>query len=228
MPGRDWPGVFIVFEGSDGAGKTTQLQMLHEALVERGYLIVCSREPGGTVIGEAIREILHARHHTEMDPGTSLFLFSGSRRQLVVEVLAPALAKENVVVLLDRYWMSTIAYQSRGGGVDHAEATVVTNIACGDYLVPDLVIYIDITAEVGQHRQRIGAQKEEREWNRWDEKKIDYHRRTREAYLKMARANPDWWASFDGLLHPEELHQQILERVLTLLQKQETRAGWSR
>ena len=144
-----YSGKFITFEGPDGSGKTTQITMLANLLQERGYSVFLTREPGGTSIGEKIRQILHDPDNTEMIPRAEILLYSASRAQLVDEVIRPRL-ESGEVVLCDRFYDSTFAYQGHGRGLSLEQLRQITEFAVGG-LCPDLTIYIDINPAEGQH-----------------------------------------------------------------------------
>jgi dTMP kinase len=141
-------GLFVTFEGPDGSGKTTQAQLLYEYLQECGYPVFLTREPGGTGIGDQIREVLHSLENTEMLPQAEILLYSASRAQLVGQIICPHLDRGEIV-LCDRYADSTLAYQGYGHGLDLQVLRVITSFATGG-LKPDLTIYLDIEVEEGR------------------------------------------------------------------------------
>ena len=144
--------MLITFEGPDGSGKTTQLTLLTEFLAQQGYSLIHVREPGGTRIGEQIRDVLHAIDNQEMRPRAEVLLYSAARAQLVEEVIRPALA-EGRIVLCDRFYDSTFAYQGYGHGLDPDALRQLTAFATGG-LKPDLTLYIDIAPEEGLKRRQ--------------------------------------------------------------------------
>jgi dTMP kinase len=184
-------GLFITFEGPDGSGKTTQAQLLYEYLQERGYPVFLTREPGGTSIGDQIREVLHSLENTEMLPQTEILLYSASRAQLVGQIIRPHLARGEIV-LCDRYADSTLAYQGYGHGLDLQVLQAITTFATGG-LKPDLTIYLDIDVEEGLRRKLAAHRDREAEWNRMDQQELAFHRRVRKGYLQMAAAEPERW-----------------------------------
>jgi dTMP kinase len=184
-------GLFITFEGPDGSGKTTQAQLLYEYLQERGYPVFLTREPGGTSIGDQIREVLHSLENTEMLPQTEILLYSASRAQLVGQIIRSHLARGEIV-LCDRYADSTLAYQGYGHGLDLQVLQAITTFATGG-LKPDLTIYLDIDVEEGLRRKLAAHRDREAEWNRMDQQELAFHRRVRKGYLQMAAAEPERW-----------------------------------
>jgi dTMP kinase len=188
--------LFITFEGPDGSGKTTQAQLLYEYLQERGYPVFLTREPGGTGIGDQIREVLHSLENTEMLPQTEILLYSASRAQLVGQIIRPHLARGEIV-LCDRYADSTLAYQGYGHGLDLQVLQVITAFATGG-LKPDLTIYLDIDVGEGLRRKLAAYQAGEAEWNRMDQQELAFHRRVRQGYLQMVAAEPERWVVIEA------------------------------
>lgn len=148
--------LFITFEGPEGSGKSTQARLLYERLHTRGYPVVLVREPGGTRISDLIRRIVLDLQHTEMAPTTETLLFSAARAQLVSEVIQPYL-DQGGIVLCDRYADSTYAHQGYGLGRDLDELRAITAIATGG-LLPDITIYLNLSAREGLERKRIKEQ----------------------------------------------------------------------
>jgi len=198
--------MFITFEGPDGSGKSTQIKLLAEFLQARGRAVVLTREPGGTGIGEQIREVVLSNKNHAITSETEALLFSAARAQIVREIILPALAAGKIV-LCDRYADSTMAYQGYGLGLDHAALTAITRFATGG-LVPDLTFYIDVPVEVGIARKQRG------ETNRLDEKALAYHQRVRAGFLEMARGEPSRWIVVDGTQAIERVQNEIRGRVL--------------
>jgi len=206
--------VFVTFEGPDGSGKSTQSVLLERALHARGLRVVCTREPGGTAIGEQIRAVLHSHANTAMVPAAEVLLYSADRAQHVSEVIRPALARGDVVIC-DRYAESTLAYQGYGRGLDMEALRRITAFAIGE-LWPDLVVYLDLDVELGLQRkqQQVAGGGE---WNRMDQESLVFHRRVREGYLAMARAEPTRWLVVDATQPIEAIHRLICERIDELL-----------
>lgn len=207
---------FITFEGPDGSGKTTQIQALYEYLKGRGYTVLLTHEPGGTDIGERIRDVLHDLENVAMLPKTEALLFSASRAQIVGEIIRPALERGEIVIC-DRYADSTIAYQGYGHGLDLDLLRAITNFATGG-LKPDLTIYLDIDAEEGLRRKRKAFLAGEAEWTRMDQKEVAFHRRVRAGYLEMAAAEPGRWVVLNATRPIAEIQQAIRREVDRILE----------
>jgi len=199
--------LFITLEGPDGSGKTTQARLLAHWLQEEGHPVVLVREPGGTTIGERIREVLHDPAHTGMSPWTEVFLYCAARAQLVAEIIRPALAAGQTV-LCDRYADSTLAYQGYGRGLDLDALRLVLYLATGG-LTPDLTFCLDISPEEGLARRRAGGG----EWNRLDQETVDFHRRVRTGYLELAGLEPQRWIVVDAA-RPVDAVQADLRALL--------------
>lgn len=171
-------GFLVSLEGPEGAGKTSVLEALIPILEDRGIAVLSTREPGGVLIGEKIREVILDPSHTEMDPKTELLLYIASRRQHLVEKVLPALAAGKLVIM-DRFIDSSVAYQGFGRGLD-IEAIDWLNEFATDGLKPDLTLYFDIEVEEGL--ARIAANSN-REVNRLDLEGLDLHKKVRQGYL---------------------------------------------
>jgi dTMP kinase len=185
--------MLVTFEGPDGSGKTTQMALLAEFLTGQGYAPVQVREPGGTPIGEQIREVLHHIENREMQPRAEVLLYSAARAQLVEQVIRPALA-EGRIVLCDRFYDSTFAYQGFGHGLDSGALRQLTEFATGG-LTPDLTLYIDIAPEEGLKRRQRNAVGE---WNRLDALGLEFHRRVYAGYQQLIAHEPGRWVKIDG------------------------------
>lgn len=207
--------LFVTFEGPDGSGKTTQIRLLRAYLKEKGYLVYQTREPGGTSIGDQIRQVLHDTANIEMQATTEILLYSASRAQLVEEVIRPALARDQIV-LSDRYAESTLAYQGYGRRLDLDTLQTITAFATGG-LQPDLIVYLDIPTEEGLLRKQRAHETENAEWNRMDQQAMDFHRRARQGYLHLAEEEPDRWLIVDARQPVEAIQQVIRKKVLDLL-----------
>lgn len=203
--------LFVTFEGPEGAGKTSQIVQLAAFLRERGVEVVVTREPGGTSIGDQIRDTLHDTANSEMDPRAEVLLYSASRAQLVSELIRPALAR-GAVVLCDRYADSTIAYQGYGRGLDLEELRALTTFATGG-LTPDLTILLDLDVRTGLSRRRTFGE----EMNRLDLETVAFHERVRQGYHTLAADEPERWLTVDADRPPnvvqEDLRHIITERV---------------
>jgi dTMP kinase len=207
IEGSERLSLFITFEGPEGSGKTTQAQLLYEYLQERGYPVFLTREPGGTGIGDQIREVLHSLENTEMLPRTEILLYSASRAQLVGQIIRPHLDRGEIV-LCDRYADSTLAYQGYGHGLNLQVLQVITAFATSG-LKPDLTIYLDIDVEEGLRRKLAAHQTGEAEWNRMDQQELAFHHRVREGYLQMAAAGPERWVVIEGA-QPVDVAQRTI------------------
>lgn len=198
--------LFITLEGPDGGGKSTQARLLVEHLTARGLPALLTREPGGTSIGDQIRRTLMDLGNTGMYARTEILLFSASRAQIVHELIRPRLEAGGVVVC-DRFYDSTLAYQGYGHGLDLAALRAITDFATGG-LRPDLTFLIDLPAEDGLRRRRHGGQ-----WNRLDAYDLGFHQRVRQGYFDLAAAEPDRWVTLDAT-RPVEVVQADLRRVV--------------
>lgn len=201
-------GKFIVFEGPDGSGKTTQLKLLAQKLVKFGYDVVTTREPGGTKISEDIRNILLDVKNTDMHSKTEAFLYASARAQHVEELIKPAL-KAGKMVLCDRFTDSTIAYQGYGRNLDKEFLTDINKLATGG-LKPDLTIILDLDPLLAKERIRKNREALE---DRIEQEKLDFHQRVRQGFLKLAQENPQKYLVIDGTLACEEIAQKVLDEV---------------
>ncbi len=211
--------LFITFEGPDGSGKTTQFKRLADHLRDRGCDVLAVREPGGTSIGEQIRDVLHSLVNKEMQPRTEILLYCASRAQLVGQVIRPHLQSGGIVVC-DRYADSTLAYQGYGHGLDLPTLRTILDFATGG-LRPDITFYLDINAEEGLKRRKAGGG----EWNRMDNLPVEFHRRVRAGYLEMVAQEPARWVVIDAAREAETIAkdiQEIMEKRLTSNVKRQT------
>ena len=205
--------MFITFEGPDGSGKTMQMEPTVQFLCEQGYSVFTAREPGGTAIGNQVREILMKMENTSMLPNAETLLFCAARAQLVEEVIRPRL-KKGEVVLLDRYADSTLAYQGYGHQNDIELIRKVLRFATGG-LVPDLTILFDLEPEIGLQRRQKGNG----EWNRMDAYQLEYHNRVRRGYLELAKKEPGRWRIVDAEQKPDMVQSQIKSILLIYISK---------
>ena len=205
-------GPFITFEGPEGSGKTTQIRRLADWLGDQGREVLTTREPGGTRIGEAIREVLLSPAHTEMCAEAEILLFSAARAQIVRETLQPHLARGGVV-LCDRFADSTLAYQGYGRLLDLDTLRQITLFATGG-LVPALTICLDLPVVEGLRRKQGGDQAE---WNRMERERLDFQERVRRGYLALAAAEPQRWFVLDARREIEVIQAEIRQRVAALL-----------
>lgn len=174
-------GTLVVFEGIDGSGKTTQLELLKHYLAKRGHRVLCTREPGGTRIGELIRQLLLDPANSELQPRTEAFLYASARAQHVAEKIKPALAAGQIV-LCDRFYHSTLAYQGQGRGLDRSFLYGLNSLATGG-LQPDLVFLLDLPPEEGL--VRLSSQGRIRD--RLEAETLAFFQRVREGFLALAR-----------------------------------------
>lgn len=208
-------GLFVTFEGPEGSGKTTQTQLLHDSLQQRGFQIVCTREPGGTQIGEQIRNIVHDRLNTALVPEAEILLYSAARAQHVAEVIRPAL-RRGAIVISDRYAESTFAYQGYGRGLDLGTLVAITQFATAG-LQPDLVIYLDLEVMAGLNRKQQDQALGKGEWNRMDEQSLAFYRRVREGYLALASQDKERWLLVDAAQPISDIHRIIMAKIQALL-----------
>lgn len=185
--------LFITFEGGEGSGKSSALRLLDERLRNEGYQTVVTREPGGTPIAEQIRNVILDKGNTKMDSRTEALLYAASRRQHLVEKVWPAI-KEGKLVLCDRYLDSSLAYQggARGLGIDEI---LNVNMFATEGTFPDLTLLFDIEPELGLERIAKNA---DREVNRLDLEKIEFHRGVRATFLSLAKRYPERFVVLDA------------------------------
>ncbi|MCI0553844.1 MAG: dTMP kinase [Anaerolineae bacterium] len=183
--------MFITLEGPEGSGKTSHIPPLVEYLRERGHIVFPTREPGGTSIGEQIREVIHDLKNVEMHPRTETLLYQAARVQIVEQVIKPRLAAGEIVIS-DRYYDSTIAYQGYGHQQDLEQVRTLVKYATGG-LIPDLTVLLDVDIEEGLKRK-----KKDNEWNRLDAYTVEFHQRVRAGYLEMVEHEPSRWMVVDA------------------------------
>jgi dTMP kinase len=198
--------MFITFEGSEGCGKTSQMKLLVDFLTGQGYAILHTREPGGTPIGDQVRDVIVNLSNTGMLPRTEILLFQASRAQLVGEVIRPYL-QTGGIVLCDRYGDSTLAYQGYGYQNDLAQLRHLVEFATGG-LKPDLTLLLDVDVEEGlRRRAKSGG------WNRLDAYDPEFYRRVRVGYFEMARLEPERWIVIDANRSFDWVQQKLREVV---------------
>jgi len=205
-------GLFVTFEGGEGAGKSTLAASLRDALKAEGRKVLFTREPGGTPFGEELRSLL-LHHHDHIADQAELFLFLASRIQHISELIEPAL-KRGELVLCDRFNDSTIAYQGQARGLGMEYVASCCKLACSDF-TPDLTFYVDIDPKLGLHRtekRRRGAAVD-----RLEKEALVFHEKVREGYLTLAKQNPSRIHTLDGTQEPNHLVSQ----ALTILKKHE-------
>ena len=206
--------MFITLEGPEGSGKTTAVEAAVKKLEEMGYQIVRTREPGGTPIAEQIRNVILDKNNTAMDGRTEALLYAASRRQHLVEKVWPAL-KEGKIVICDRYLDSSLAYQggARGLGVDEI---LNVNLFATENTWPDLTLLFDIKPEVGLARINANSN---REVNRLDLEKIDFHNKVRQSFLDLAKRFPERYVIIDASQSREEVAKATMDAILSRLCK---------
>ena len=199
-------GLFITFEGADGCGKTTQMELLAEYFSQKGLEIVITREPGGKGLGEQLRKIL-LNYDGEVSDKCESFLFLADRAQNIDTVVKPAI-ESGKIVLCDRHTDSTLAYQGYGRGLDISEITRLNSIATGD-IKPDLTLVFDIDVETSM--QRVGKEKD-----RMESAGIEFHNRVRNGYLKIAKNEPNRVKVIDASKSIEEVNKDVIQIVESL------------
>jgi len=206
-------GFFITFEGGEGCGKTTQIQLLNERLQSDilGHSPVITREPGGVPAAELIRGLLVTGDTDKWRPVTEAFLVSAARHEHVEQVIRPALAQSKIV-LCDRFIDSTLVYQGIVGGVDAGVIRHMNQIACGD-IYPDLTIILDMESRVGLARAQSRGAGEDR----FESKGLAFHQQVRAGFIEMAQANKDRCVLIDADRAPDEIADNIFEIVIQRL-----------
>ncbi len=206
-------GIFISMEGPDGSGKSTQIELLKSYLESKGYdEIIITREPGGTVISEAIRGIILNKDYSEMGYMTEALLYASARAQLVSEVIRPAL-EAGKAVISDRFVDSSAVYQgmARGLGVDVAYQI---NSYAIQGIMPQLTIHMDLPAKVG-----ISRKKEQAELDRMELETLEFHEKVAEGYRTLAKLAPERIRTIDATMSIEDIHEKIVSYVEDILSR---------
>ncbi len=203
--------MFITLEGPEGSGKTSQIPALREFICARGYDVLVTREPGGTDVGDQIRDVLMNLKNISIVPRTEILLFQAARAQHVEEVIRPALDAGKVVIC-DRFGDSTLAYQGYGHETNLEELGYLVNYATGG-LKPDLTLLLDIPVKDGLQRKVDN----DSEWNRLDAYAEAFHCRVRQGYLSLAAVEPDRWVIIDAAQSKELVQESIQQAVLDRL-----------
>jgi len=211
-------GLYITVEGLDGSGKTTQLERLAAWLTDAGHTVVATREPGGTQVGQLVRDIV-LHHRGDIAPRAEALLFAADRAHHIATKVRPALERGEIV-LQDRYIDSSVAFQGGGRVLDPAEVRRVSEWAT-DGLYPALTVLLDLDPAVA--RQRIDAA--QKVFDRIEAEAVEFNQRIRAAYLGMAEAEPDRWLVLDATRTADELEAAIRERVAALLTTADTVRG---
>ncbi len=208
-------GRLITLEGPDGAGKSSQAEALAERLRGAGVEVVLTREPGGTQLGEQIRQLLLHGTGADRDPLSEAALFNAARRQLVVELIAPALER-GAWVICDRYADSTLAYQGYGSGAPLEHLRRLAEVATGG-LSPDRTLLFDVPVETGLARRVGGPAAGLTRFEQHERHDVEFHRRVREGYLALAAAEPARWRVIEASSEPSAVAAAAWEAVTDLL-----------
>jgi dTMP kinase len=196
-------GIFLSLDGIDGCGKSTQCRLLADELTRRGFVVTTCRDPGGTPLGDDLRQILLG-HREELSLSAEMFLFMASRAQLVHEVIQPALERGDVVVS-DRFLLANVVYQGHGGGFDPELLWSIGTISAAAFL-PDMTLVLDLPTDLGRARRQGPA-------DRVESRPDDYHERVRQGFLAEARRRPDVIKVIDARGSVEEVQAQIRQEV---------------
>ena len=199
-------GLFVSMEGPDGAGKSTQIELLRAYLTARGYDVIITREPGGTVISEAIRQIILNKEYTEMSPNTELLLYAAARAQLVQEVIRPALDAGKAVIC-DRFLESSVVYQGIARGLGVEKVYAVYDYAL-EGLRPQLTILLDLSAEEGLRRKKSQA-----DLDRMEAEGLQFHPKVVEGYRLLADREQDRIMKISASLPVDEIHAKIVSAI---------------
>ncbi len=202
--------LFVSFEGGEGSGKSTQVRLLGVELQRQGFDVVVTREPGGTGLGERVRDIMFAPTKPFPEPLTMAFLLAASRHELVRHVIRPALATGKIV-LCDRYTDSTLVYQSYGQGLAREDMQTLIQFAT-EGTAPDVTVLVDVAPIVGLQRVRLRG-----DVNHVDAADLAFHERVRAGYLHMAQSEPGRWTVVDGDAAEDAVHCAILTSLEPLL-----------
>ena len=209
MPITNHKGLFITFEGVEGAGKTTNIDYIAEKIKSSGQPIILTREPGGTTLGEEIRALLISKDLPEMHPDTELLLMFAARAEHLQKVILPAL-NEGKWVLCDRFTDASYAYQGAGRGIDTKKVALLEDMVQGT-LRPDITLLFDLDAEIGLARAQSRG-----ETDRFEQQHIDFFNRVRAQYLSMAKSDPERYFIINAQYELNVVQQQIDELLLTL------------
>ncbi|MDD6467665.1 MAG: dTMP kinase [Erysipelotrichaceae bacterium] len=205
-------GWFIVFEGCDGSGKTTVSKGVYQKLLDAGYPVIYTREPGGIDISEQIRRIILDPSNLAMDRRTEALLYAASRRQHLAEKVIPAL-KEHKIIICDRFLYSSLVYQGYARGIGIEEVYQINEFAIEGYM-PDRTIFLDILPEVGLERIQNRTFKD-----RLDQESMDFHHRVYEGYQMINQRYSDSIEKFDANRKPEEIIEDVYSYITRLVQE---------
>lgn len=199
---------FISFEGGEGAGKTTQADLLRQRLESSNIPVLLVREPGTTPLGEQVRNIIKSRNNV---PAADALLFMAARAQLMNDIIVPNLRKGTTVVC-DRFSDSTIAYQGYGGSLNLDRLKHANELATNE-VVPDLTILLDVPPETGLNRRDVADKSTGETQRRFEELPIRFHRNVRRGYLELAGHEPNRWIRIDGSRDPKEVAQDVWQHA---------------
>lgn len=205
-------GMFITVEGPDGSGKTTQLQLLVQSLTEQGYEVVVTREPGGTKVGNSIREILLSPEHDEMTPRVEMMLYAASRAQNIDQVIRPALHR-GAVVVCDRFVDASIAYQGYGLQYDLSQILSLNDWATAG-IKPDLTFLFDLTPDQASHRMKDRGQ-----LDRIESRDESFHQRVYEGFQILLEQHPERMVRIDANASIETIQDEVLDITLERLKE---------
>jgi dTMP kinase len=205
-------GTFVSFEGVEGSGKGTQMELARGFLEQEGYTVEVCREPGGTVVGERLRDLLLDRGTGSVEPRTEALLFAAARSQLVSKVIRPALAADKIV-LCDRYVDSSLAYQGVARGLGEQDVLTL-NVWATQGLFPDLVLLLHLEPELGATRATGDP-------DRIESEDAAFHAKVADAYLRIAEEHPERFVVIDASKTEEEVHKEVREALLRLLKPEE-------
>ncbi len=199
--------MFITFEGVEGSGKSTQIKLLENHLIKRGYNTLVTRQPGGSVLGKNIRElILDPEQQDKPSDLAEMFLYLADRSHHIETIIEPAL-KDNILVLCDRYVDSHLAYQGYARGFDLEQLQLLNSIATKN-LIPDLTIVLDLNPEEGLRRVRY--ERDQKVFDRIEAEKIEFHQKVRNGFLKLAEKSPNRIKIIDASSSLEQVHHHII------------------
>ena len=205
-------GMFITVEGPDGSGKTTQLQLLVQSLTEQGYEVVVTREPGGTKVGNSIREVLLSPEHDEMTPRVEMMLYAASRAQNIDQVIRPALHR-GAVVVCDRFVDASIAYQGYGLQYDLSQILSLNDWATAG-IKPDLTFLFDLTPDQASHRMKDRGQ-----LDRIESRDKSFHQRVYEGFQILLEQHPERMVRIDANASIETIQDEVLDITLERLKE---------
>jgi dTMP kinase len=208
-------GLFITFEGGEGVGKTTQINLLKSYLLNINYKVVCSREPGGTIEGEQVRKLLVSGSSKTWDPMSEALMFNASRRQHINKIIFPSLKKGNIV-LCDRFIDSTIVYQGYAGSIEQLILKDLHKKFCYN-LYPDLTFFLDLDASLGLKRTR--KRSDYKEENRFENFGLDYHNKISKGFNNLANNNKERIITIDASQSIEQISKNIINSINLKLEK---------